>query len=872
MFQRLGKIVGRAPLVVVLAWFLLAIIAAVTAPEWSLVTLDGEFVFLPEDSPSRRAEELYREAFPPPDVGASDQENEVAVAVQQDPLGSNIVLVVRRTHEIGTGLHPEDKEFVEDVLKPELETIAARTSVGYEFTPVDEAPELPPDERIIKGIWTFTDRKIGPLLDSEDGLSTLVVVELRTEFLDRGNTLVVARVEDLIDRLNQPRTPDAPKIPTGLEVKLSGSATVGRDMLRAEHISASRTEAATKLLVIVLLLIIYRAPLLAAIPLLTVGMAVNISISLLRIMAGWGWVGLFTGLEVYVTIVVYGAGVDYCLFLIARYKEELDGGASFDEAIARSIDRVGIALATSAGTSICGIGMMMFAQFGKFQQAGFAISFGLFVVLCCALTFTAALMRLCGRWAFWPDIRRERLSADDGWVPASTWTSFLADKRWLERGWERMAQLVSSRPGTIFLLTFAAMLPLAVVGVATHDHLSYGLLSDLPQNEPSVRGAAAVQQHFPAGVTGISTVLIRHDDLDLTPATGERLAGELTDVLEARADELGIVDIRSQANPLGLADSAREYLRSVGRRVAQRVAIRAQAARTYSSPRGPQEGKVARLDLVLAVDPFSRDSIQRLSRVHDAIRDALPAIASSLGESLPDDFAESAEIFMLGPTASVRDIKAVTDHDRMVIDILVVVAVYLVLVALLGRPAICAYLIVTVVFSFLVAMGATYLVFQAIDGETFAGLDWKIPIFLFTLLIAMGEDYNILLMARVQEEQQTHGPVKGVLVALSRTGSIISSCGIIMAGTFSSLMTGTLRGMVQMGFALTFGVLLDTFVIRPILVPAYLVLLHRGRFGVLGRWLGARPEEIEPQMPGELTEREPSAAVGGVPGFEGVDD
>ncbi|MFG0296222.1 MAG: MMPL family transporter, partial [Maioricimonas sp. JB045] len=263
---------------------------------------------------------------------------------------------------------------------------------------------------------------------------------------------------------------------------------------------------------------------------------------------------------------------------------------------------------------------------------------------------------------------------------------------------------------------------------------------------------------------------------------------------------------------------------------------------------------------------------QRLSRVHDAIRDALPAIASSLGESLPDDFAESAEIFMLGPTASVRDIKAVTDHDRMVIDILVVVAVYLVLVALLGRPAIGAYLIVTVVFSFLVAMGATYMVFQAIDGETFAGLDWKIPIFLFTLLIAMGEDYNILLMARVQEEQQTHGPVKGVLVALSRTGSIISSCGIIMAGTFSSLMTGTLRGMVQMGFALTFGVLLDTFVIRPILVPAYLVLLHRGRFGILGRWLGARPEEIEPQMPGELTEREPSAAVGGVPGFEGADD
>lgn len=839
MYRLLGNSVIRLWPAILLGWVIALVALKLSAPNWQDVIEEGEFAFLPDEMPSLAGERQYEEAW-------------------GEPFASNIALVVRRER---TKLNEQDRDFIVNVLKPRLVDIVDRIGLpepsdqaavsdakaeGADEPPTDAAT----DEELAKKLRTELENKIKTfdttgwqkILDSTDGTATMVVINLKTEFFNARNIPLIDAIADLIERdgeLHQRDASGKSPVPPGLELALSGSATVGRDMMRAATESSKATELWTVILVVALLLLIYRAPVLAIIPLATVGVATEFSLAFLTILAEHGILSLFNGIEVYVKVLCYGAGVDYCLFLIARFKEELDDGIQTAEAVSGSIAKVGEALVASAGTVICGIGMMIFADFGKFRQAGIAITVGLVIVLIASLTFTPALLRLAGRWSFWPHVATRRVRSSGGWVSATGLMASLLRKNVFQTIWQKTSEVILEKPAFVLTLSIALMLPFSVVAIVCFDNLSYGLLSELPQDTTSVLGAKAIQKHYPDGIAGPVTLLLHNPEMDFDEEESREFVGKLVNSLYERRDELDLADIRSVVHPFGIAIERAELAAQAydtetsGGFAAIAAKMKAASLRKltlhkarehYVSNTESFNGSMTQIDFVSSNDPFGRDSIRQFVELKEDVQAEASKFLSSDAK---------LDVYGIGPTASIRDLKTVTDRDQRVVDGLVLMGIFLILVALLRQVTIPVYLIVSVFFSYLVTLGATFTFFFALDPSGFAGLDWKVPTFLFTILIAVGEDYNIFLMTRIREEQVTHGPVKGVAIALTRTGSIISSCGIIMAGTFSSLLAGTLAGMHQLGFALAFGVLLDTFVVRPILVPAFLVLYYEGRLGIL---------------------------------------
>lgn len=787
MFRLLGAAVVRFWPVWIGVWLAAMALGWKFAPEWNSVTKSGEVASLPDEVPSRQADRLFKDAF------------------ELEYSATNVVIVLSRTQG---ELTEADRTFISKDLSDRLQKLVA------------EDPASP-----ITSIHKLDEKGVRALLVSPDRHATLVVVQLTTGLQDVLNRDVVAGVERVLTQLQAEH-----KVPTGLQVAVTGSATAGRDLDVAEAQTAQRIEAWTIAIVIILLLLLYRAPLAALIPLLTVFVAVFVGLRLLSYLAGIGTISMFRDVRVFITVLAYGAGVDYCVFLLARYREEVAGGIPPHQALADSIERVGGAITASAGTVIGGVGMLAFAQFAKIRQAGLSIPVALILALAGTLTFAGPLLRLFGCWAFWP------VAAEEGCTKSTSMGRMGGILQWLNLPdlWHHVGPFLVRRAGAVWLATVAILTPFAVIAVLHYDDQNFNPLNDLPGEAPSVRGTAVLADHFPPGALGSIVVLVKDEKIDFGSRSGIDAVAKLTGALKRRKEELGLADIRSIAEPIGIGTSAQKELeRLQGKSTAQETLelVRDEAKPVYVSRSDKPElsGHVTRLELTLTVDPLSRAAVEGFDALRQAVRDALPQELRGAG------------LAFAGSTASLWDLGTIKREDQHRVEILVTVVVFLLLLVVFRRLILSLYLIVSVLFSYLATLGFTYLVFRLIVGPDFAGLDWKVPIFLFTILVAVGEDYNIFLLARVREEQLRHGPLEAIPVALARTGQVISSCGFIMAGTFASLLSGSLRAMQELGVALAVGVLLDTLVVRPVLVPAFLVLLQRAFPGPLGAFMAMAP-------------------------------
>ena len=357
------------------------------------------------------------------------------------------------------------------------------------------------------------------------------------------------------------------------------------------------------------------------------------------------------------------------------------------------------------------------------------------------------------------------------------------------------------------------MFPFTIIAFYNRNNLEYDVLKRLPDSAPSAVGSRVLGEHFPRGLMAPIIVVLRQPGFDFRSNSGQDAIQTLTDRLLRQKKELDLADIRSLTYPLGTSQAAQDALDELAIQFQEKggkgIDPQEEAAKVYVS-----HHDTTQLQLVLQNNPLCRKNLDLMDRLENIVRADLPPQL------------KGAEFHVLGFTSSIHDLRNVTTHDELRIELLVVMCVFAILVIVLRHIVVALFLIVSVLFGFACALGVTVVVFELLNPAGFAGLDWKLPIFLFVILMAIGADYNIFLLTRVRELEHELEPVAATATALVRTGRIINSCGIIMAGTFASLLTSSLVDLKQLGFALAFGVLLDTFLIRPIMVPAFLMLLH----------------------------------------------
>ncbi len=769
MFHTVGRWTARFPWVICLAWMALGAALSLKAPNWDNQTQDDDVRFVPDRFTSVRAHQLISQAFP------------------QDVSASRAVFAVER---LEGPLTEADLALVDEIVS-DLEQLRG------------QEPALK-----INKIESYKDPLLGIRLLSADGQCTLIQINLGNPYLAAATQAAVDRAEKQVDRVlaaasNPPH------------VFATGAAGIGRDLTKAAGASLDGTTWATIALVVVVLLGVYRAPLMALVPLLTIGVSVWVSLKLLALMTMIPGVHLVNISKIFAIVILYGAGTDYCLFLVSRYREELEKGASLADALAKAVGGVGVALTASAGTVMVGLGLMAMAEFAKVRYAGPAIALSLGVALLASLTLTPALLRLFGKSLFWP-----------GQPPKPRPAMRLISETALVRPtlWEVVSRAVAARPAVTWAVSLGILLPFIAVGLMVKP--TYRATGELSPQAASLRGLEAIQRHFTAGEVGPISVLLA----SAAPWDSDRGLLDIGQLSTGFALLDNVAEVRSLTQPLGWRPPdlcPAKYGDGVFARILAlvdplmtefRETTQAKAKDHYLATIS-LSGKpryVTRLDVVLKSDPFDPASTATLGQIETWLEHELPRTSFT---KLPIQ----SECF--GITANARDLAEVTESDRRRVNLLVCGAIFLILLALVRKVWLAAYLLVTVLASYFAALGATALMGYFWTGHVLWAVDWRVPFFLFTILVAVGEDYNILLVSRALQEGKRYGPFEGMRRALTCTGGAITSCGLIMAGTFATLMLAGLNTLMQIGFALAIGVLIDTFIVRPFLVPAFFMMV-----------------------------------------------
>jgi RND superfamily putative drug exporter len=691
MFERLGRLVVGNPWKVIAGWVLVTIAIVAFAPTLADVTNSDQANFLPPDYESVQAGDVAKDAF-----GQNNQATATIVVKRQDS-------------QVLTG--------------------GDQGSVGDLATALD-----------------------GARIDHVDHVVT------GKQFLSKNHKVQLVNVE-LQGRGDDPALVDAVKdIRTQATKALKGSsleyAVTGQVAMQADNSDAFDTAlvivgAATIVLIIGLLLLIYRSPLAALLPIFTVGLVSTIAPGLVAWLAQAFDFQVDQSVQIVMTIVLFGVGTDYIVFLLFRYRERLRAGDDSKTALVAAVARVGEVIASAAAAIIIAFMALLLAAFGAFTSFGPGLSIAVALMATAAVTLIPAVVSLLGTKVFWPS---------KSWQRAPKGSTF-----------QRLGKFTGRRPGVVAIASGGVMVVLALgmFGINT----DYDQTGQLPSDTESARGLDYMALGFPSGALNPTSVYVKADSGTLDQNALTRYAQTLQDVPGVGGAMPGPTGVPFTTN---------------------------------------KAGDIAKIDLLLDTSPYANAS---LDLAGGPLRDAAH-------ERAPD----GTKAYVGGLSSAFADVRSANNRDLWVIFPVAGVLIALVLGLMLRSIVAPIYLMVAVVLGFFSTMGATVIAFQGIGDRP--GVSFMLPMLVYLFVVAIGTDYNILMIARLREEaKEGHDPRTAADLAVEHGGPSVGAAGVILAGTFASMLLAGVSFLMEMGFAVSLGILLAAFVMSMFLVPSVTALL-----------------------------------------------
>jgi RND superfamily putative drug exporter len=687
MFDRWGTFVVRRAWWVIVGWLVGAFLIIGLLPSLADITSGDQGSFLPDKYESVQAINLAKKAFP-------------------EQATSSAIVVVKRSD--GGAL-----------------TEAEQARAGTLATAIADAH--------VAGIGRPLT---GPQAVAPNKLVQLITVPVTAAQTDaQGQMDAVKGIRDVIK---------ADLAGTGLSAGVAGQVAQVVDNNDTFNTAFTVVGAATFVLIIVLILIIFRSPIAALLPIVVISVVMQVSSHLIATAGKLFGFNVDQSLQTLLLIVLYGIGTDYLLFLLFRYRERLRAGADKKTAMVYAVARVGEVITSAAAVVIVAFLALLLASFGGFGSLGPGLAIAVFVMLVTGLTLIPALVSLIGPATFWPS---------KAWRREPKGTAFA-----------RIGAALGRRPGVAAVASGLVLVALGS-GVLLFK-ADYDFAAGFPSTTESAKAAADLERGFPQGALDpTEAYLTTGDGSRLTPAQLDQFAA-------AAAKVSGVGGVQP---PVQAAD-----------------------------------GTVARFALLLTVNPASNDAI---TLVHDHLRGDLHAIAPP-----------GTKVVVGGTTALFADINSANNRDLSVILPVAALLIAIILALLLRSIVAPLYLVLAVLLNFAATLGAAIYLFQGVAGQP--GVTFQLPIVLYLFVLAIGTDYNILMIARLREEARAgNEPRAAAALAVRHAGPSVAAAGLILAGTFGVLALAPVSFLQQIGFSVATGILLSAFVMSMFLVPSLTALI-----------------------------------------------